>query len=611
MKQARKQLPDLSRCPVIACDGETTGLQWWKDELFSLAFAWQGERDKIESVYVDIRNDNERRWAKDQLKRAKKIVNHNIKFDAHFLREAEIPIDQRRIECTMIREALLDEHRYEYSLDGISKSYGLEGKNIDIWPKMAEMFGGKPTRDAQIANLHQAPESLVSAYARPDAELALGIWFKQEGAIAKQELQPIALMEHRLLNVIIDMEHRGTPVNMEQAAKTSLFLEKQLAIEQAELNKLAGWQVNVNSGPQVIKIVKPAKDEHGNWRSKDGIALEPTDSGGPSIRTHALHNMTFREAELIASIRGMVKAKQVFIDKYILTMSHNGRIHATINQTKTQEEAGTITGRLSITDPALQQIHKRDKKMAAIVRSLFIPDQGQTWGSYDWSQMDFRMFAHYVKSPILIDAYAANAEADFHSMVSEIVGVPRDRDQKTGGANAKQINLALVFGMGQGRLAREMGLPYYVDERGYFRAGEQAEAVFKKYHTAIPGVRGFTNGVESVAKARGHVLTPLGRRLHFPRGHGAHKAAGLLFQGAAADALKIKMIEMHDMLKGTESRLMLTVHDEFNISQAGDVPPAKVIELLQRFDGERTPMKFRVPILSVGGQGPNWWIACQ
>ena len=600
-------LPDLSQYPVIACDGETTGLNWWSDELFGLAFAWL-DRGVVQSLYVDVREGNNLQWARDQLRRARKIVNHNIKFDMHFWREAGILVDPAVCECTMVREALIDEHRKSHSLDAIAKDRLGVGKT-DIWPRLADLFGGKPTKEEQIPRLSLAPADLVAEYARPDAELALRIWFKQETDLDSQSLRPICALEHELLAVIIDMEHRGVRVDLEAAGRASKVLTQGMAEDQRELNRLAGFVVNVNSGPQVVRIVRPQKDDTGTWRARDGTLLEETEGGAPSIRTHALHNMRFREAELIASIRGMTKARDVFIDKYVLGMNYRGYVHANINQTKTDSDSGTTTGRLSITNPALQQIHKRDKKMAAVVRSMFLPDPGQQWGSFDWSQMDFRMFAHYVREPSLFEAYDADPRADFHDIVSELVGVPRNRDEKTGGANAKQINLAMVFGMGQGKLAREMGLPYTVDPRGNLRAGDEAQVVFDRYHATIPGVKQLQHTAESVAKKRGYILTPLGRRLHFPDPNKAYKAAGLLFQGAAADALKIKMVEMGKMTAGTGSRLMLTVHDEFNLSMGGDVTADAVVELLQRFDGVKTPMSFRVPVVSMGGIAGNWWDA--
>jgi DNA polymerase-1 len=604
-------LPDLSLYPVVAVDTETTGLKWFKDEVFGVSFAWD-DGTQLRSIYVDIRDPTNRRWVADQLPRLRKIVGFHAKFDQHFLREAGFHWSVPVFEDGMIIEALINEHRHSYSLDSICRDRIGRGKE-EPWERLAKIYGGPATKEAQIKNLQHAPSNIVSEYARADAELHYLLWQGQQKEIERQDLRSIVDFEHRLLEVIIDMERNGVRVDLDAAAKASDYLYQETIKERQELNDLAGWDVNVNSNPQVHRIVQPRKDERGNWQAKDGTPLEETEGGNASVKTAALYNMKFREAQLIASIRGMIKAREVFIDKYILEGHDDGYIHASINQTKTEGEgdiiAGTTTGRISITDPALQQIHKRDKKMAAIVRSCFLPDPGHVWGSFDWAQQDFRMFTHYVNEPKLLEAYEADPKTDYHSLVAELLSVPRNRDSKTGGANAKQLNLAMVFSMGKGRLCREMGLPYYVDDNGYLKPGPEGLALFEKYHATIPGVEKLQENVEKVAKNRGYILTPLRRRLHFPNGHGAYKAAGLLYQAACADALKLKMVEMYERLRGTESRLMLTVHDEQDVSMAGDVSCEQIVELLQRFDGERTPMKFRVPIVCEGGTGVNWWEA--
>lgn len=607
-------LPDLSLYPVIACDAETTGLQWWRDKVFGLAFAWD-DGVKLRSIYVDIRDGTKFRWARDQLGRARKVVNHNIKFDQHMLRETHIPVKPEICECTMIREALLDEHRHSYSLDSIAHDRLGRGK-VDIWEELARRFGGAATKDAQMPNLQHAPETVVAKYACPDAELALLLWRGQELEIKKQKLEYIADFENRrLLPVVIDMERRGVRVDQERAAMASDQLYEMTIAARERLNELCGWDVNVNSNPQVHKIVQPARDDMGRWRAKDGTPLEDTDGGGPSVRTSALHNMRFEEAHLVAQIRGWIKAREVFIDRYILKDAFRGYIHANINQTKTDYEAGgdgtsgTGTGRFSITEPALQQIHARDVKLAEVVRSCFLPDPGQKWGSFDYSQIDFRCFVHFVNQPVLTRAYADNPATDFHGLISKLINIPRDRDERTGGANSKQINLGLIFGMGGGRLCREMGLPYFVDDKGFLRAGDEGEAIFKRYHGTVPGIRKLTKNAEALAKSRGYILTPLGRRLHFPWENEAYKAAGLLFQGTCADIIKYKMVELYEQLQNTDSRLMLTVHDELCVSMGPDCDPVKTVELLQRFDGDVTPMKFRVPILCKAGVGDNWFLA--
>jgi DNA polymerase-1 len=161
-------------------------------------------------------------------------------------------------------------------------------------------------------------------------------------------------------------------------------------------------------------------------------------------------------------------------------------------------------------------------------------------------------------------------------MVADITGLPRS-PRHAGDPNAKQINLGMVFGMGPGTMAQEMGLPYHEREgrngKVWIDPGEEAQAVFARYHEAIPGVKKILENVGSVAKNRGFIITVMGRHIRFPGGQATYKAGGLLFQGTAADALKVKIIEVDDYLQAEGGgRLMLNVHDEFDHS----VDPAHV-----------------------------------
>lgn len=602
----------LSRS-VIAADCETTGLSWWKDKMFAVSFAWRNDRGQIENFYADVREPHALDWMRAIMPKMRHLVNHHIKFDMHMWREAGIEVPLERIECTLVRETLLEEDQYDYGLDRLSWKYLDRGKE-DIWPVLANMFGGKPTKEAQAPNLVKAPRQLVGTYANVDSANALQIYEKQQAQLIKEDLIPIAALERRLLGVVIDMEHGGVQVDLDAAEQAVSFLDKEVKREQHELDRLAGKPVNVNSGPQAKELLRVHQDAEGRWRTGDGVLLEPTGSGkSGSLKTEKLYQSTMPEARYIAEIRAMIKARDVFLKKYILEMNHGGYIHANINQTRTEEGDGTYTGRFSITEPALQQIHKRNKKMAAIVRACFIPDAECDWGCYDWSQKDFRIFAHYVNDPKINEIYSKNPAADFHSVTAGITGLPRDRDEKTGGANAKQMNLGLIFGMSAGRMAKEMFLPYTVNDRGYSEAGPEAQALFAKYHDNIPGAEKLKKTVASVARSRGYIKTLLGRRIRFKDGQGAYKAAGLLFQGQAAESMKVKMCELYDMLRDHPgSRLALVVHDEYDVmlDKGRNVKLDEDIKyLLQRFDGEETPLSYRIPILADFGLGCNWWIA--
>lgn len=634
----------LSR-PLVACDTETTGLHWWKgDKIFGISISWRNDDETYGSFYGDVREAGVLRWARDVLPRLRAVTNHHIKFDLHMLRESRIILDPRRVHCTLVRETLLDEDQFEYGLDRLSQKYLRRGKE-DIWPELARIYGGKPDKESQIPNLQRAPTALVARYANMDSLNALQIHEMQEPLIDGEDLQRIAALEQALMREVIDMEHGGVPTDQKGAEVASEKLRQLIYQGQHKLDKMTGQKrgmhFNSNSAPQVKKLLGVHQDENGKWWTRDKVLLEPTESGkSGSLKTEKLYQCTLPEAAVIADLRSMIKAKDVFIDKYILTMSHKGVIHASINQTKTEDGDGTYTGRFSITEPALQQIHKRNKTMAAIVRACFIPDAGTEWLCYDWAQKDFRIFGHFVNDPKINAVYAANPAADFHTTTADLTGLPRNRDQKTGGANAKQMNLGLVFGMSAGRMAKEMMLPFTMGgscrnrecgmarqqvqsspckECGkqvelYFQAGDEAMALFNKYHTAIPGAARLKNNVSAVARARGYIKTQLGRRLRFTS-NTAYKAGGILYQSQAAESMKVKICELGEYQRSLpkgDARLMVVVHDEYDFSaRLGRNPKmdADILHILQRFDGEITPLSYRIPILAESGVGPNWWEA--
>lgn len=497
------------------------------------------------------------------------------------------------------------------------------------------MFGGKPDKETQAPNLVRAPKELVAQYANIDTSNALLIWQKQQEELYLEDLMPVHEMEMDLLKVVVEMERGGVRVDVDKAAVAIGQLKKEIRKSQKALDRLVGKPINVNSAPQVKVLMGVHKDDNGQWRTKDGVLLEPTESGNSgSLKTEKLYQSQLPEARLIAEIRAMMKA-QGMLETHVIGSNHKGYVHASINQTRTEEGDGTYTGRFSITDPALQQIHKRNKKMAAIVRACFIPDEGCEWGCFDWSQKDFRVFAHYVNDPAINAIFANNPAADFHTLVADITGLPRDRDQKTGGANAKQVNLAMVFGMSAGRLAKECFLPYTVqgfcrtcrtnvtrnpcpgcgiEVKLWFKPGPEADELFGKYHAKIPGANRLKESVKSVAESRGYIKTQMGRRLRFPNGRGAYKAAGILFQSQAAESMKWKIVEVNKYIQAYPEigRLMLVVHDEFDFSlrMARDRKhDAEIKRILETFDGISSPLKYRVPILSDYGVGPSWWEA--
>ena len=593
--------PDLSG-ETIAVDTETTGLVWKKDKVFGLAVA-AGDQ----SWYFDVRKQpGALDWLRDTVQSARKVVNFNLKFDAHMLLNEGITIPDEKAECSSVRACLINEHGHDYGLDALAKAAGVPAKDDTIYQKLADLFGGPPTRAAQIRNLARAPVEVVAPYAMADAVSALRLWEWQEREIEKQGLHDIWRLEQALTPVLWRMERRGVRID-EHAARQGLGrLKDQLVGSQRTLVDLTGRATfNQGSPLQVREFFKPEQREGGWYIGDQRIPTTPV--GAPSIDANVLRSLTHPLAAAILKHRKLEKTRQ-FLEGHVLGHAIDGSVYPDYNQTR-GEEGGVRFGRLSIHDPALQQIPARDKDVGAVVRSCFLPEEGDEWVCADWSQFEFRWVAHFANSAPLNKAYAENPDADFHQMVADLTGLPRNAPY-AGAPYAKGINLGLAFGMGQGRLAKEMGLPFTVERRhnkDVYIPGPETLDIFARYHSGVPGVQSLVDRAAAVARARGYIRTVGGRHLRFPRGHSTHKAGALLFQGSSADCLKQKLVELDRA--GTEPRL--SVHDEADFSIApGDTAKREVIrEILTTFDGEWCPIKCRIPITCDISSGINWWEA--
>lgn len=627
MKRVELQLSELSRFPIVSPDTETTGIHWYRDKVFGIAVAAYDPREKImASNYWDIRETPQVLTAlSKELPKCKKIVNHNMKFDAQALMQEGVKVPLDRLECTSVRAALINENegiaagRNGFDLNSLCKKY-LGREKEDIWPELAEMFGGKASKAIQIKNLHRAPIRLARKYAIVDPELAILLWEWQEKQIEEQNLHKIWNLERTLMPVIIKIERQGVRVDEDRARKAQGDIAKAVAEAQHLLDKIAGKEVNANSPVQMRALFGCKKEQNGDdvrWLTDAGFQLEITDGGEASLGKKSLIVMAElgdKRAEHVMTIRRMTKANS-FLKDHILGHAVGGRVYPNYNQTRGDNELGTGPGRFSINDPALQQIPARDVDVARVVRSCFVPEQRNQWGCADWEQFEFRWFAHYTKDPNILRAYEEDPDVDFHQIVSEVTGIPRN-PRYAGDANAKQINLGLVFGMGRGEMAYQMGLPYesHKDRGGreWKRAGPKANGIFDSYHSAIPGVQKLLDQAASIARSRGHVETVMGRHIRFPGGRGTHKAAGLVFQGTSADCMKQKMIELMPVCEENGWRMLLSVHDELDFDvPTKDVKRAKKIlkEHLETFDGKRCPIYCRVPIRSEAKFGPNWFEA--
>lgn len=591
----------------MAVDTETTGLDLYKgDKVFGISIATSDF-----SGYWDIRRTPQIvPFLMKELPRARRKVFHNASFDVKGLSDIGIKLDLSQCYDTSVRACIIDENLYSYRLDDLGIKYLKRGKFTGIYEKLAALFGGKATADAQMKNLHLAPPELVFEYATPDAEVTLGLFNWQEREIDRQDLEQIIKFEQDLLPITIQMEMRGVAVDVDEAERRAKKLERLRTKVQKDLDRMAGRPINPNPSKSLTELVAPVYKD-GAWYAKDGTPLKTTPGGKPQLDKKALMRLRMPEAKLALGVRKLNRVIDVFLRGHILGKAVDGRVYPSIHQAK-GEDGGTQTGRLSYSDPALQQVSARDVDMAREVRAVFIPyHDGHAWVCRDYEQSDFRVMTHLAKPPSVLEAYNRDPATDFHQICSDLTGVPRNPTY-AGQANAKQINLGLIFGMGDGKCAAEMGMPYYFEKddsgREWMRAGPEAIAVFDKYHSNLPEIRKFLTYAKTVARRRGYVKSLSGRHLRFPNYHETYKAGGYLFQAGTADIIKKALLDVHnsDVLQKYDAEIIITVHDEMS----GSCPKAAAKEFNKALAHLMEHVyELRVPLLTDGGVGKNWYEA--
>lgn len=609
----------LCRYPFFGYDTETTGIRYPLDRAFGFSIATPNGK----SDYWDIRECSEAiDWLNEEMEGYQgRIIAHNASFDYKMSHAAGIRLPITCLDDTVIRACLLDEHLVEYGLDFLSGIYLGDLKDEEIYLRLAEIFGGKATRNQQMLNIARAPSSIVAPYAKKDAELTLKLWQWQEEEINRQEiadcpsLREIMEFERSLMPTLIKMEMSGIRVDIDKAEMAARDLTPIIDQQQREIQELAGGPININSSTQIRKLFDPVMSG-GDWFV--GQTLIPkTDSGAPSFDANVLRSLeNDKRAELILSIRSLIKTRDTFLLGHVVGHAVGDRVYPTINQSK-GEMGGTGTGRLSIVSPAMQQIPSRNKRVAAIVKPVFLPDEGQVWIDADESSHEVRIFAHLlamVGENQVVAEYARNPNTDFHQFVADLTGLPRNATY-SGQPNAKQLNLSAIFNSGNGSIAETMGMPWewdsFIGSNGsvvkYKKAGSEAMDVINRYHAALPGVRRLAQRCKTVAEDRGFIYTKKGRRIRFYDRSKSYKASGLLIQATAADYNKENIIWSNEILEQHGGRLLLNIHDSYSMSCPEESVKPMWQQLLSKLEDRS---RANVPlILEMSGIGHNWWHA--
>jgi DNA polymerase I-like protein with 3'-5' exonuclease and polymerase domains len=603
------EFPDLSHEDEIAIDLET------RDEnMKTLGTGWARRDGEIVGIAVaagsfkgyypvnhqgggNLPRSKVFKWIQEVLKTDAAKIMHNAQYDLGWIRSMGWEVKGPVID-TMVTAALVDENRRSYSLNNLSIEMLGEMKSETELKEEAAQRG----LDAK-AELWKMPAMAVGFYAEQDAVLTLKLWHHLKTFVKKEQLQTIWNTEMELLPILIKMREVGIRIDLDKAE----ILKKQFKTLESslitEIKKLSGVAVDIWAARSVAKAFDAV-----------GIKYDLTEkSKAPSFTTNWLTNNEHPLAKLIREAREVNKLHSTFIDSF-LRFSHKGRIHAEINQLRS-DTGGTVSGRLSYSNPNLQQIPARNKEYGKLIRGLFLPEEGCKWGSFDYSQQEPRLVVHYAATTdkklgglagadVLIKAYRED-DADFHQVVADMANIPRTQ--------AKTINLGIFYGMGQAKLAKQLGITV-----------EEAKAILAEYNSKVPFVKQLANRVQKQASETGAVKTIGGRKCRFnlyePKSYGlflaltekeyimehgslssarramTYKALNRLIQGSAADQVKIAMVNCYK----AGHIPMLQIHDElcFNIESEND--EKNIINVMENSVELEVPNKVDVSI------GDNW-----
>jgi len=596
------EFPDLSKHDEIAIDLETkdpdlikmgSGSVTKRGDITGVAVAvkgWSGYYPIAHEGGGNMDRKKVLKWFQGVLSTPATKIFHNAMYDVCWIRALGLSINGKIVD-TMIASALVDENQMRYDLNNCSKRYTGKTKNETDLYAAARDWGV----DAK-AEMYKLPAIYVGAYAEKDAELTLELWQELKKEILHQDIQSIFDLETELFPCLVDMRFLGVRVDVEQAQK----LKEELNKEEKELLQLVKKETQVDVQIWAARSIAQVFQ-------KLNLPYDSTEkTNSPSFTKNFLQNHPHPLVKRIARAREINKAHTTFIDT-ILKHSFKGRIHAEINQLR-GDNGGTVTGRFSYSNPNLQQIPARNKELGPRIRSLFIPEEGHTWGCFDYSQQEPRLVVHYATLQNLygvdevLNAYH-EGDADFHDIVADMAEIPRSQ--------AKTINLGLFYGMGKNKLQAELGV-----------SKDKAEELFKQYHGKVPFVKQLMDAVMRRAQDSGKIRTLLGRLCRFhlwePNQFGIHKALphdqalmehgpgikraytykalNRLIQGSAADMTKKSMIDLHK--EGIIPHIQ--VHDELDISVNNNADRIK--EIMEHAVSLEIPNKVDYE------SGPNWGI---
>ena len=582
-------LSRLEAAPLFAFDTETTSLNYMQAEIVGLSFAIEpGEAAYVPLAHLNpgLEGQLDRDRILDQMKPllesdAVKKVGQHLKYDANVL--ANHGITLRGIaHDTMLQSYIIDAVGSRHDMGSLALKY--LGQRVISFEKVA----GKGAK--QVSFDHVDIEQ-AAAYAAEDADVTLRL---HEALMPKLEAEAslnevYQRLELPLVPVLSKIERNGAYVSIDKLRAQSHEIAIRLAELESQACELAGQPFNLASPKQLGEIL---------FEKLELPVIKKTPKGAPSTAEEVLVELA-NDYELPAVLiehRGLAKLKSTYTDRLPeMVDTRTGRVHTSYHQ------AVTATGRLSSSDPNLQNIPIRTREGRRI-RQAFIAPEGRKIVAADYSQIELRIMAHLSSDAGLLHAFAN--ELDVHSATAaEVFDVSLDEVTTDQRRKAKAINFGLIYGMSAFGLARQIGV-----------ARGEAQEYIDRYFARYPGVADYMDATRAIAHEQGYVETLLGRRLYLPEINARNKQRQLAaertainapMQGTAADIIKLAMIDVDAWLTETalDAKMIMQVHDELVFEVADEACETLCNNVTERM---ANVIELQVPLLTEVGVGANW-----
>lgn len=578
-----KLLRLLKEAREITFDTETTSVDPMKAELVGMSFALK----EGEAYYVPVPEDQEK--AQNLVNRFRPVfenpdtlkIGQNLKYDYIVLRNYGITVRGNFFDTMVAHYILQPEQRH--NMDYLAEIY-LKYHTIHI----EELIGNRGK--GQLCMRQLAPEA-VCDYACEDADVTLRLKNKLEQELKKEGMERLFYtIEMPLVRVLSEMEIAGVNIDTQALQQYSLRLQEQITETEKEIFDMCGTVFNVSSARQVGEILFD--------RLKIDEKAKKTKTGQYSTTEDVLEKLRSRHpvVEKILDLRGLRKLLSTYVNALPeLILPKTGKIHTSFNQTI------TATGRLSSSNPNLQNIPIRDEEGREI-RRAFIPDEGCRFFSADYSQIELRIMADLSGDRHMIEAF--NSGGDIHTATAaKIYKIPVEEVTRDMRRNAKTANFGIIYGISVFGLADRLNIP---------RA--EAKQLIDGYFESYPQIKEYMQQSIAVAQTKGYVETISGRKRMLPdinshnsvvRGYAERNAINAPIQGSAADIIKIAMVNIFNRLEkeNLKAKMIIQVHDELNFN----VPEDEVERVKEIVTEEmENAYRLKVPLLVDSGVGSNW-----